>query len=72
MEKFIIRVTPYRGNVVQHTMKLASANAAIRYARMMAEDAARLEVWRNDEIVFMTEELGHSLPPRSLLQPSFA
>jgi hypothetical protein len=72
METFVIRITPHRGKVEQHQVRMASANAAIRHARKLAANAPRLEVWRNAEVVFMSEDLGSSLPARSYLQPCYA
>ena len=58
MEKYIIRVTSRLGATVEKSLVLECDYSAVRHGQRLAAAEERLEVWRGDECIFASEELG--------------
>jgi hypothetical protein len=58
MEKYTIRVTSRLGATVEKSLVLECDYSAIRHGQCLAAAKERLEVWRGDECIFASEELG--------------
>lgn len=53
METFVVRVTSKNGNTSEKHVRMASAYAAIRYARSLVHEGDRLVVQHDDSVVFL-------------------
>ena len=58
VEKYLIRITSKPGATLQPDLILTSDYAAGHHGRVMAAPGEKLEVWRDGECIFMSEDLG--------------
>jgi hypothetical protein len=68
MEKYKIRITSKPGTFLEHDLILASDFVAVRHGQRMVADGETLEVFRNGECIFMSEDLGPVYAPMSPLK----
>jgi hypothetical protein len=59
MSKYLIRITSKLGATLEKPLILNCDFAAVRHGKQLAAPGERLEVWRGDECIFMSEELGY-------------
>ena len=65
MEKYKIRVTSGRGDKLEEVLFMAADFAAVRRGRQLATPGEKLEVYRGEECIFVSEQLGMRLPLRA-------
>jgi hypothetical protein len=58
MAQYFIRITSKLGATVEKPFILGSDFAAVRHGKQLVAPGERLEVWRGDECIFVSEELG--------------
>jgi hypothetical protein len=67
MEKYKIRIISRPGATLEKDLILACDHAAVRRGQKLRAPGERLEVYRRDECIFISEELGYvALPPDRL------
>lgn len=58
MENYKIRITAQQGTSLDQDISLAGDYCAVRYGQRMAAPGDTLEVWRANECIFLSEDLG--------------
>lgn len=58
MAQYFIRITSKLGATLEKPLVLGCDFAAVRHGKQLMGPGERLEVWRGEECIFVSEELG--------------